>query len=279
MALQILVISHPAFSSPKTKKRTRISSWPFRLFLWVLAFFISSHKAAALSSWSFSCFYCIFLELNTRKIHTSTYFSRCGCTSLFIAVRCCLLFCSQYSSWWSPIFCWPSGFCCTLSYCLDASLCSDHALDVSTETHSQEKNLVLYYPSVSYHLPPVQMDRSNDILHTHHMVPSSLVVPSHGWYWIYDIHRSFLRWAPSQTAAKATQICKFFVPKLALHMMDMWMQSYMCCRGHGDSSGSALRISSNLTPWFSFISYRPEVALLAVEGAVNLKCRYRAIKK
>lgn len=166
-----------------------------------------------------------------------------------------------------------------LSYCLDASLCSDHALDISTETHSQEKDLVLYCPSVSYYLPPVQTDQSNNVLHIHHMVPLAPVVPSRGWYWIYVIHRSFLRWAPPQTAAKAMQICKFFVPKLALHMMDMWMQSYTYCPGHGNSSGSALRFSSSLTPWFSFISYTPEVALLAVKGAVNLKCRYRANKK
>lgn len=61
-------------------------------------------------------------------------------------------------------------------------------------------------------LPPVQRDQPNNVPHIHHMVLSALLLPSHGWYWIYVIHRSFFRCVPPQIAAKATQICTFFCP-------------------------------------------------------------------
>lgn len=40
-----------------------------------------------------------------------------------------------------------------------------------------------------------------------------------------------------------------------------------------------MMFSSNLTTWFTFISYSPEIVLLAVEGVVNMKCRHRDIEK
>lgn len=97
---------------------------------------------------------------------------------------------------------------------------------------------------------------------------------------MHEIFRNFLRWTPPQSVEKATQTCKYFLPifaKFALHGTDVDTKLYEVFRSWRGLR--AVRLSSYLPLWFSFVSHNPEESLLEVQGPINLKCIYRGMKK